>query len=59
MSFLNPAFQANSPSTVPVIDGAIGIPLVFVVLVLPVAGIRALARSQRERLAARRFCLRE
>ena len=36
------------------IDGAFGLPLVFVVLVLPVAGVRALVRSQRTRAAGRR-----
>ncbi|RYV50887.1 hypothetical protein [Pengzhenrongella frigida] len=36
------------------IDSAIGLPLVFVVLVLPVAVIRALVRAQRTRSANRR-----
>ena len=36
------------------IDGAIGLPLIFVVLVLPVAAVRALVRGQRTRFAARR-----
>lgn len=36
------------------IDGAVGLPLVFVVLVLPVAVVRALVRRMRTRAADRR-----
>jgi len=36
------------------IDGAIGLPLIFVVAVLPVAAVRAFIRAQRTRAQARR-----
>ncbi|MGV8968465.1 MAG: hypothetical protein ACOH2F_19535 [Cellulomonas sp.] len=36
------------------IDGAIGLPLIFVVAVLPVAAIRSFIRAQRTRARARR-----